>query len=103
MEMQLFFKINEVGHKLNEGHTMEALKRAIVNASKPPMPFAQQMPIYPGGEMAMMNDLNEHLIYPPSEIENKIEGKVFIQFIIEKEGSISDLKIKKRNSRSSSI
>lgn len=43
----------------------------------------------------MMNDIKTNLIYPPSGIEKKIEGKVFVQFAVEKDGSISDIKIQK--------
>jgi periplasmic protein TonB len=47
---------------------------------------------FPGGPNAWSAFLNTHLVYPQKAIRKKIEGTVLLGFIINKDGSISDLK-----------
>lgn len=51
------------------------------------------MPEYPGGENEMMKFLAENIKYPTAAKENGISGKVFITFVVEKNGLITDVKI----------
>ena len=51
------------------------------------------MPFYPGGDKALLQDLAENLVYPPEAINNKIDGRVILQFLIKKDGSIEDIKV----------
>lgn len=50
-------------------------------------------PEFPGGQVALMRYLNHHIQYPPIARENAIEGRVICKFIIEKDGSISDVQV----------
>ena len=52
-----------------------------------------EKPSFPGGESAMKSYLNSTLKYPIDAQENGVQGRVIVQFIIEKDGSISDVKI----------
>lgn len=52
-----------------------------------------EKPSFPGGESAMKSYLNSNVKYPVEAWENCIQGRVIVQFIIEKDGSISDVKI----------
>lgn len=52
-----------------------------------------EKPSFPGGESAMKSYLNSNVKYPVEAQENGIQGRVIVQFIIEKNGSISDVKI----------
>jgi len=45
-------------------------------------------PRFPGGEIEMIKWLNENIIYPKIAQEQGIQGKVFVKFIVEKDGSI---------------
>ena len=47
---------------------------------------------YPGGDTAWMHFLNKHLHYPDDAINNEIHGKVIVEFIVETDGRISDVK-----------
>jgi protein TonB len=58
-----------------------------------PLVFPEVMPIYPGGETQMFKDLAAGMIYPPICLENEFQGKVFVQFVVEKNGKISNVKI----------
>ena len=48
------------------------------------------MPEYPGGPNEMMRYIQENIKYPQSAIDNKIEGRVFVTFVVEKDGSITN-------------
>lgn len=54
-----------------------------------------KMPEFPGGQKAMMQWLNHNIQYPKDAIDAKIEGRVIVSFIVEKDGSISNAEVKK--------
>ena len=58
-----------------------------------PLIFPEVMPAYDGGENQMFRDLAKSMIYPQICLENGFEGKVFVQFVVEKNGKISNIKI----------
>lgn len=51
------------------------------------------MPSFPGGKEALMQYFAENMKYPQDAYEQKIGGRVLVQFVIEKDGSISDVEI----------
>lgn len=55
--------------------------------------FPSKDPVYPGGELALMKYMNENLEYPPECADFGIQGRVYLSFIIEKDGSVSNVKI----------
>lgn len=55
--------------------------------------FAEQMPEFNG---ELFEYLAKNIKYPTEAKENKIEGKVLVEFIVEKDGSISNTKIVKK-------
>lgn len=46
---------------------------------------------YPGGMAAWMRYLNKTLRYPDEAVNNEIQGDVIVQFIVDKEGNVSDV------------
>jgi len=54
-----------------------------------------KMPEFPGGEKAMMEFLSKNIVYPEKAKEAGIQGRVFVGFVIEKDGSVSEVKIMK--------
>jgi TonB family protein len=54
---------------------------------------AEQMPTFPGGTKAMYKFLGKSVKYPAEAQKNNIKGRVFIGFVIEKNGSISNVKV----------
>lgn len=56
---------------------------------------AEVMPQFPGGDQAMMKFVSENVQYPEEAKEKEISGRVMVGFIVEKDGSISDVKIVK--------
>ena len=55
--------------------------------------ICEVMPEYPGGAEAMMKYLSENIKYPEEAKEKGISGRVFIQFVVEKDGSVSNVKV----------
>ena len=56
---------------------------------------AEVMPQFPGGDQAMMKFVSENVQYPEEAKEKEISGRVMVGFIVEKDGSISDVKVAK--------
>ena len=54
----------------------------------------EQMPEFPGGEAAMMKYLGEHTIYPGSCVENDVQGKIIMNFVINENGGIEKILVK---------
>ena len=77
--------------------------REQIAAPEPPKPaeenkvhdFVEQMPSFPGGMGALMSWLSQNIKYPVIAAENGVEGRVIVQFVVEKDGSITDVKIAK--------
>ena len=55
----------------------------------------EQMPSYPGGQSALFEYLNKSIKYPVVAEENGIQGRVIVSFIVERDGSITDVKVVK--------
>ena len=58
-----------------------------------PVSFAQEMPEYPGGDAAMQSDIAKNINYPEEMMEMGIQGKVYVSFVVEKDGSITNVKV----------
>lgn len=55
--------------------------------------IVEQQPMFPGGPAALMKYLSEHTKYPVVAQENGVQGRVTVQFVVEKDGSISDVHV----------
>jgi TonB family protein len=55
--------------------------------------IANQMPVFPGGIIALQNYLAQHVHYPKLAKEKKIEGQVFVSFVVNKEGNIQNVSL----------
>ena len=53
------------------------------------------MPQFPGGEAARFKYMMENVIYPETAKEQGIQGTVYVSFIVEKDGSITNTKVKR--------
>jgi len=69
-------------------------KKPVVEA-KPEEIFksVEQMPQFPGGEAALMKFLASHINYPPMAAENNVQGKVIVQFVVDKTGKVGEVKV----------
>ena len=53
----------------------------------------EQVPQFPGGEAALMKYLQSHINYPPMAAEDGIQGRVIVQFVVDKTGKVGDVKV----------
>lgn len=55
--------------------------------------IVEQQPLFPGGPAALNKYLSENTKYPDVAQENGVQGRVTVQFVVEKDGSISDVHV----------
>ena len=53
----------------------------------------EQMPKFPGGDQAMFKYLSENIRYPENAHKNGIQGRVLCQFVIDRDGKVTDAKV----------
>lgn len=53
----------------------------------------EKMPSYPGGNAALQRWLSSNITYPAAAAENGVEGRVIVAFVVETDGSVSDVRI----------
>ena len=53
----------------------------------------EQMPMFPGGDAALMSYLANNIHYPTVAAENGVQGRVVVGFVVERDGSITDVNI----------
>ena len=55
----------------------------------------EEMPSFPGGPSALFQFLSANIQYPATAEENGIQGRVIVTFVVERDGSITDVKVVK--------
>lgn len=74
---------------LNQNKEEEILKEEEVILSEQ----AETMPLFEGGYVELIRFIYTHLKYPEIALQKRIEGKVWCSFIVNKNGSISDVRL----------
>ncbi len=67
----------------------------VYNNDDPIFEVTEEPAQYPGGQAALMQYLAQNIRYPKISAENGVQGRVIVQFVIEKDGSLSNFKIVK--------
>ena len=57
--------------------------------------IVDEQPEFPGGNAAILEFIRSNVKYPPIAKKNEIEGRVIVQFIVERDGSLADVKVVK--------
>lgn len=73
--------------------TFKELDAQEIKAKKDVYTVVEKMPHYVGGDQALLKFIKSNLKYPKKALEEKTEGIVFVKFIINKKGKITDPKI----------
>ncbi len=55
--------------------------------------MVEQKPEFPGGEAAMYKYLSDNIVYPSAASEEGIQGRVVVEFVVGKDGSITNVKV----------
>lgn len=86
--------------KGNDDASGEVLKLKEAVAQPEPKPevekvfdVVEQMPSFPGGPSALMEWLSNNVKYPVVAQENGVQGRVVVSFVVERDGSITDVKV----------
>jgi len=53
----------------------------------------EHMPQFPGGDAALVKWLSSHMKYPAMAAENNVQGKVIMQFVVDKTGKVTRAKV----------
>ena len=64
-----------------------------VDSANKVLEFAEQMPMFPGGESALYQFLGPNFKYPEVARQAGLQGKFFVEFVVRKTGKITDVKI----------
>ena len=62
---------------------------------KGPLIAVETMPSFPGGERAMYSYLNDRIRYPQQARDYEVEGKVYVQFVVDQDGKVTEPKVVK--------
>ena len=62
-----------------------------VAAEETPLSLSEFLPEYPGGETALLQFLAKNIQYPEPCVDSGVEGKVYIRFVVEKDGQVSNV------------
>jgi periplasmic protein TonB len=64
-----------------------------VEESKPVFTIVEEMPSFPGGEAERNKFLADNIVYPQQATENGIQGTVYVSFVVDSKGNVTDVKI----------
>ena len=91
---------NVVGND-ESGEVLKAKEALVTEPVKPReeenkvFDVVEQMPSFPGGMAALMAYLQKSIKYPPVAEENGIQGRVVCTFVVERDGSVTDVRVAK--------
>ncbi|MCX4331272.1 MAG: energy transducer TonB [Muribaculaceae bacterium] len=76
----------------------EVRDEVVVEEKKAPEPekiftAVEESPKFPGGEAELYKYLNKNIRYPEIAAQNNIQGRVVVQFVVEKDGSVGEVKV----------
>ena len=54
--------------------------------------YVEQMPVFPGGQQALYQELSKTIKYPAEALQQRVEGKVYVSFVVSASGSMQDAK-----------
>ncbi len=87
--------ITEGVNDLNKIEVKEQVISAPVVEDEQPMNIAmvEQKPSFPGGEAEMYRWLSANIVYPPAASEEGVSGRVVVEFVVGKDGSITNARV----------
>jgi protein TonB len=73
--------------------TVSAQKTVVAEKNQQAFDVVEQMPEFPGGIKALLDYLCQNVKYPADAEKQKIEGRVIANFVVETDGSISNVEV----------
>lgn len=84
--------MGDAANKAQEDFTPVKVEVEVEEEEEEIFVFVEQQPTFPGGDDALYAYLGKNIQYPKAAADGNIEGKVYIKFVVEKDGSVSDVK-----------
>jgi periplasmic protein TonB len=81
------------GGGITDGTETATQTLPVVIENKEPVTHAEIMPAYEGGMKEMMKFITKHIKYPAAPKKLGIEGTVYVTFVIQGDGKVSDVKV----------
>lgn len=84
-----------------QGQTVRALCHAVIPftgtryVAQDETPEVYQPPCYAAGNDALIKHLAAAVVYPQEAIDRDVQGTVYVSFVVEKQGDLSDIKVLK--------
>ena len=76
--------------------TVSAQKTVVAKKNQEVFDVVEQMPEYPGGQAALFEYLSKNIKYPADAEKKKVEGKVFVTFVVDTDGKITDVSLMRK-------
>ena len=101
MKSKVSISVFDVLNGSEDGEVLKAKQMLVTEPVKPKVEeykvfeVVEQMPSFPGGMGALMQYLSKNIKYPPFAEENSIQGRVICTFVVERDGSVTDIHIAK--------
>ena len=73
--------------------TVSAQKTVVAKKNQKVFYIVEQMPEYPGGQAALFEFISKNVKYPEDAVKKKVEGKVFVTFVVDTDGKITDVSL----------
>ncbi len=67
--------------------------QAVTKQAEEVVSTVDQMPTFPGGDIALMKYISSHLQYPEAAIKKGIQGRVIVKFVVRKDGSVGEAQV----------
>ena len=99
MKSKVSISVFDVLNGSEDGEVLKAKQMLVTEPVKPKVEeykvfeVVEQMPSFPGGDVALMQYLSKNTKYPPVAEEMGIQGRVICTFVVERDGSVSDIRI----------
>src|SRR4030043_164518 len=76
---------------------VEPVKEEVQEEEAEPEPFVvvEEMPMFPGGDVALLQYIAEHINYPEVAKENNIQGRVIVRFCVTSKGGVNQVSVLK--------
>ena len=97
-ETETAFGSTDFDQGTDDRNVVREYKNEVIVEEKKPEPekvftAVEQMPQFPGGEAALMKYLSQNINYPQVAMENGIQGRVIVQFVVTKNGTVGEVKV----------
>ena len=97
-ETETAFGSTDFDQGTDDRNVVREYKNEVIVEEKIPEPekvFAavEQLPQFPGGDVALKKYLSNNIIYPQVAMENGVQGRVIVQFVVTKNGTVGEVKV----------